>query len=234
MRFDVSPQRGDLHWDPEGRALTRQRNEFVTPLSFDSAQGLRRRDTSKHTSLRALGPLQAAWLILWLSSMGFLGSLWGFGGVIALLGTAVYRLIPRALEAFEFTLTVGQWIFLVLFALFMLVGEGYRGFQKRFSPRTAARVKYLYQHPRPSHVILAPLFCMGFFFAKRKTRITAVCLALGIILLVVLVRFAPQPWRGSIDFGVALGLSYGIVSLGVSVAQAMFSDRFEHSPEIPE
>lgn len=151
-----------------------------------------------------------------------------------LLGLAIYRLAPRAQEALESNLTKEQWVFLVVFALFMLVAEGYRGFQKRFSPRTAARVKYLRDHPKASYVLLAPLFCMGYFFAKRKTRITVICLTLGIILLVVLVRFAPQPWRGLIDFGVVLGLSYGIVSFAVFTARALFTPSFEHSPEVPE
>ncbi|HRQ88132.1 MAG TPA: hypothetical protein PLA50_05005, partial [Bacteroidia bacterium] len=127
--------------------------------------------------------------------MGIFGAFWGFVGVAALLGTAICRLAPRAIEALSSPLTTVQWVFLVVFTLFMLVVEGYRGFQKRFSPRTAARVKYLHDHPRPLHVWLAPAFCMGYFHARRKTRITATCLTLGIVLLVILVRFLPQPWR---------------------------------------
>ncbi|MEX2579256.1 MAG: hypothetical protein WD342_09370 [Verrucomicrobiales bacterium] len=137
------------------------------------------------------------------------------------------------MESLDSPLTVVQWIFLVAFAVFMLVAEGYRGFQKKFSPRTAARVKYLRDHPRPLHVILAPFFCMGYFFAKRKTRITAICLTLGIVLLVVLVGFLPSPWRGIIDFGVVLGLTYGLVTFAAFTAKAVFADGFSHSPEVP-
>lgn len=166
--------------------------------------------------------------------MGFIGALWGFSGVVMLLLFAVFRLAHRAEEALDSTLSAGQWVFLVAFSLFMLIAEGYRGFQKKFSPRTAARVKYLYDHPNALRVLLAPLFCMGYFFATRKTRITAICLTLGIILLVVLVRFVPQPWRGMIDFGVVLGLSYGIISFGIFTIQALFTPSFPHSPEVPE
>lgn len=166
--------------------------------------------------------------------MGFIGALWGFSGVVALLGFAIYRLTPRALEALESSLSTGQWIFLIVFALFMLVAEGYRGFQKKFSPRTAARVKYLRDHPRMLHVLLAPFFCMGYFFAKKKTQITAICLTLGIVLLVILVGKMPQPWRGLVDFGVVLGLSYGIASFAIFTGKALFAQNFPHSPEVPD
>lgn len=166
--------------------------------------------------------------------MGIIGALWGFSGVVALLGYAIFRLAPRAAESLAEPLTTIQWIFLVIFAFFMLVAEGYRGFQKKFSPRTAARVKYLRDHPRPLHVVLAPAFCMGYFFARRKTQITAICLTLGIVLLVVLVRFLPTPWRGLVDFGVVLGLTYGVISFAVFTGKALFGKDFPHSPEVPE
>lgn len=165
--------------------------------------------------------------------MGRIGAIWGFGGVFTLLGFAIYRLGARALEIAGVSLSPAQWIFLVVFALFMLVAEGYRGFQKKFSPRTAARVRYLYDHPRPSHVALAPFFCMGYFHATRRTRIASISLTVGIVLLVLLVRLLPNPWRGIVDFGVVLGLSYGLVSF-IAFTILAFSQRgLRHSPEVP-
>lgn len=165
--------------------------------------------------------------------MGSIGAFWGFSGVVTLLGYAVYRLAPRAAEALNTPLTTVQWVFLIGFSAFMLVAEGYRGFQKKFSPRTAARVKHLHDHPRWHHVLFAPFFCMGYFHAKRKTRITAIALTLGIILLVTLVAYLPSPWRGLVDFGVVLGLSYGILSFVAFTAQAFYGKGFSHSPEVP-
>lgn len=165
--------------------------------------------------------------------MGTFGAIWGFTGVVTLIGLAIYRLAPRAWEALQSPLSAGHWIFLVIFALFMLVAEGYRGFQKKFSPRTAARVKYLKEHPKGLHVILAPFFCMGYFFANKKTQITAICLTLGIVLLVILVRFLPFPWRGLVDFGVVLGLTYGVVSFAIFTIKALYCSDFPHSPEVP-
>jgi hypothetical protein len=165
--------------------------------------------------------------------MRTIAALWGLIGVCALVGSAIYRLTPRALEAINMGLTTWQWIALVIFAIFMLISEGYRGFQKRFSPRTAARVKYLYDHPNLLRGLLAPLFCMGYFHANRKTQLTAIILTLGIIMLVILVSFCPQPWRGIIDFGVVLGLSWGIASFVIFSIQALTQKDYPHSPETP-
>jgi hypothetical protein len=165
--------------------------------------------------------------------MGVIGAIWGLLGVLALLGCAVYRLAPRALEALRMDLSTVQWVVLVLWVIFMLVAEGYRGFQKKFSPRTAARIRHLRDHPRTLHVILAPLFCMGYFHALRKTRIIAFALTFGIILLVIAVKFAPQPWRGIIDAGVVMGLTYGAISLLLFTFRALSAKNFPHSPEVP-
>ncbi|NRB73301.1 MAG: hypothetical protein HRU46_02985, partial [Verrucomicrobiales bacterium] len=64
--------------------------------------------------------------------------------------------------------------------------------------------------------------------------IIAFSLTIGIILLILLVRFLPQPWRGIVDFGVVLGLSYGLISFLVYTAKALFAPSFEVSPEVPE
>lgn len=130
-------------------------------------------------------------------------------------------------------LGVLHWIVLGVWTVFMAVGEGYRGFQKRFSPRTAARVRYLRDHPSGIRTLLAPFFCMGYFHARKKTQITAICLTLGIVLLVILVSFSPQPWRGIIDFGVLVGLAWGWISFLLYTLQALGRPDFPHSPETP-
>lgn len=166
--------------------------------------------------------------------MRIIGPLWGITGVCLLIGSAIFRLAHYATEALETGLTPWQWVVLVGFAAFMLVTEGYRGFQKKFSPRTAARVRHLRDHPRILHTLLAPFFCMGYFHANRKTQLTAIILTLGIVCLILLVRLCPQPWRGIIDVGVVLGLTYGIVSLLILTAKALTQSDFPHSPQVPE
>ncbi len=134
-------------------------------------------------------------------------------GVLALLGQAIYRLLPLALEPlqtgmlsrFEFALYVG-W------SLANAYLEGYRGFQRRFSPRVVARAAYLGQNPKPWHVAFAPLFCMSFFHASRRGLISAWGMTTFVLLAIALVRMVPQPWRGIIDAGVVVGLVWGVVS----------------------
>jgi hypothetical protein len=166
--------------------------------------------------------------------MGTSGAIWGLVGVFLLLGSAVYRLSSLAISAFSFDFSWYHWLFLIFIVLFMGYAEGYRGFQQRFSPRVVARAKYLKEHPRVLHVILGPLFCMGYFYATRKRKITSITLTLGVILLVLLVRLLPQPWRGIIDAGVVLGLIWGLVSMVIFTLLAFTSKRFNYSPEVPE
>jgi len=165
--------------------------------------------------------------------LGLAGAIWGVAGITALIGSAIWRLSPIALEAFqEHTFSLVQWLVFVGFTIFMAVGEGYRGFQKQFSPRVAARARYLWQHPSPLRVVLAPLFCMGFFGATRKRKIVTWCLTSGIIILIILVRLLSQPWRGIIDFGVVLGLTWGLLAMWIFCLQAFWGKNFERDPEV--
>lgn len=153
-------------------------------------------------------------------------------GVSLLLGAAVYRLTPWAIETFSYSLTLSQWLLLVGFTLFMLIGEGYRGFQKNFSPRVAVRARHLAGHPTPLRVILAPLFLMGFFGATRRRKITTWSLTTGIVLLVLGVRLLEQPWRGIIDVGVVLGLAWGLVALFAFTYEAFSRREFSFPADL--
>ena len=89
---------------------------------------------------------------------GWFGALWGLTGVIVLLAYAVYRLFLVSLEAFELPFNWVQWLLLIGNTLFMAWSEGYKGFQKGFSPKVANRARDLLDNPRPLPVILAPLY----------------------------------------------------------------------------
>jgi hypothetical protein len=166
--------------------------------------------------------------------MGTFGAIWGLAGVFLLLGSAVYRLSVIAQAAFSYDLRWQHWTTLLLCIFFMAYAEGYRAFQQRFSPRVAARAKYLRQHPNVLHALLGPLFCMGFFHATRRRKITSISVTAGIIVLIVLVRLLPQPWRGIIDLSVVVGLAWGIISLVIFGYQAFTSDDFDYPPDVPD
>ncbi len=165
---------------------------------------------------------------------GNLKALWGVAGVLALLGSAVYRMTPLAAGAFTYDLRWYHWVFLLLILLFMAYAEGYRAFQQGFSPRVAARARYLRNHRNTLHAFLAPLFCMGYFHATKRRQITSLLVTAGIVILVVLVRFLPQPWRGIVDAGVVVGLAWGLVSLVIFSYRAFTGEQFGYSPEVPE
>lgn len=166
--------------------------------------------------------------------LGVIAALWGFIGICLLFSSAIYRLGSMALEMPLGSFAWYHWLALVLCLAFMGFAEGYRGFQQNFSPRVAARIRYLKHNVTPLRALLAPVFCMGFFHARRRRQIVTFCLTGGIIGLVLLVRLLEQPWRGIIDAGVVLGLSWGIVSLALYTLQALTRAEFHHSPETPE
>jgi ascorbate-specific PTS system EIIC-type component UlaA len=64
-------------------------------------------------------------------------------------------------------------------------------------------------------------------------QIKSILLTVGIVTLVLAVRRIAQPWRGIIDLGVVLGLTWGIVSIAVFTYMAFATDGFDHSPETP-
>jgi hypothetical protein len=166
-------------------------------------------------------------------AIGSLGALWGAAGMFALLGFAIWRLALKAHAAYEMGLTAGQWALTVAVLVFMGYSEGYKGFQKKFSPRTAARVRYLRDRPNGLRSLLAPVFAMGFFHSNRRTKIVAFAMTFGILILVLLVHRLDQPWRGIIDAGVVLGLSWGVVSLAAAVRAALTRADYTASPEVP-
>lgn len=165
--------------------------------------------------------------------LGTFAAAWGLGGTLWILGWAVYRLGLIGLDAFNHPLSWYHWLVLGVWVLFMAHSEGYKGFQRGFSPRVAARIAYLHQHPTLLRTLLAPLFCMGFFDIQRRRQIVTFCLTAGIIVLVQLVSMLSQPWRGIVDIGVVVGLGWGIISLSIFTLQAFTDDNFAHSPQMP-
>lgn len=166
--------------------------------------------------------------------IGILGAFWGIAGVALLLGSAIYRLTSLALEAFSSDWLWYHWLAFALMLFFMAYAEGYRAFQKGFSPRVAARARYLRAHPSVLHVVFAPFFCMAYFHALKRRQIVSISVTAGIIVLVILVRLLPQPWRGIIDGSVVVGLAWGLVSLVVFSYQSFTAEHFPYSPEVPE
>jgi len=153
---------------------------------------------------------------------------------LGLLGFAVYRLVGVFVLSLEFEYFWYHWLVMAAGIIFMAYSEGYKGFQKAFSPRVAARTLYIRENPTLPLVLFAPLFCMCFFFATKKRKIVAYSLTVGILIMITLFRQFSQPWRGVLDLGVVVGLSWGILATLYYILLAFMSPAFDVSPEISE
>ena len=165
--------------------------------------------------------------------MGGLAAAWGIAGVVALLSFAVYRLGYQTIMAFDHPLMWYHWLVLLLNVVFMAHAEGYRGFQLNFSPRVAARADYLSRNVNGLRLLLAPLFCMGFVHATRRRLISAYALTVGVIALVIVFQQLPQPWRGILDAGVVVGLTWGIISIVAFSWKLALGEPIDVDPEVP-
>lgn len=136
---------------------------------------------------------------------------WGVAWVALLLGRAVWRLTPVAIEPWAHGLmNAGQQAIYLAWVVANAYLEGYRAFQLRFSPRVVARAVYLGRHPKPLWVVLALPFCMSLFHSTRRQMTISWSFIGALILVIWWVRSLPQPWRGIIDGGVVVGLIWGI------------------------
>ena len=154
---------------------------------------------------------------------------WAIGGVVLVLVDAIVRLLPKALEP----LTVGPPDSTTLLAYLTAIvalayTEGYRGFQQRFSPRVVVRAFRLADKASPLLVVFAPLVAMGLMHATRRRLISSWLLLLTIVGFVFLVRVLQQPWRGAVDAGVVIGLSWGTVVTLIQAVRAWYG----RSPEV--
>jgi hypothetical protein len=159
---------------------------------------------------------------------------WAVLGVVAMLVEPVTRLLPRALEPIQDgSLTPAGVLAYVASILFLAYSEGYRGFQLRFSPRVIVRALAVAR--RGGWLIaLAPLMAMGLIHANRRRLIGSWLLLVCIVTLIMLVSLLEQPWRGAVDAGVVVGLSWGTVAILVMMVQALRGHIPSIDPDLPD
>jgi len=165
--------------------------------------------------------------------LGRIGFIWGSIGVIGLLLVSVVRLSNIALEFFLYPAHSLHWVALVLWVVFMAYTEGYKGFQKAFSPRVAARLIWLQQNPKLWLVLLAPLYAMGFVYASKKRLIVSYGILIMVLVFVSIAMILPQPWRPIMDSGVVIGLLWGATATGWHILMAMRAGTSLVNPELP-
>ncbi len=162
-------------------------------------------------------------------------AIWGVAGFLALLGKALYQLTPLALAPIREGMLSGVQIALYGgWVLFMGYSEGYKAFHLQVAPRVAVRGMWLARNPRPHLAILAPLFVMGLIHATRRRLITSWTILVGVVLLVIGVRFLDQPWRGIVDGGVVVGLGWGFLAQLWFFIAALAGKPPDVSAELPD
>ena len=143
---------------------------------------------------------------------GIIGSIWGFVGVSLILLHGITCVYPYVVTLDFSKMFWYHYLSLIISIIFLGYAEGYKGFQLSFSPRVAQRLKLVFKNPSFVNVVLSPLFCMGFFgISKKRMKITYI-LTITIIFLIIIIERISEPWRGIIDTGVLVGLSWGLLS----------------------
>ena len=166
--------------------------------------------------------------------LAIIGLVWGLSFIGAVLLFAIFRLSAVTVDALDnFPFFWYHWLVLGLVVVLMAHSEGYHGFQKNFSPRVLSRAWFLYHHPRPWLIVLAPVFLAGYIHINPVRQRITMMLTFGILMLIILIGYLPQPWRGIVDAGVVVGLSWGVVSLVIYGIRILGSRPFVYAPEVP-
>lgn len=161
--------------------------------------------------------------------------LWGTLGVVAVLVDAIVRLVPNAIEPIAAgTIDVRGGLVYVAAIVGLGYAEGYRGFQRRFSPRVVARAACLARSAQPTwRIVAAPLMTMGLIYATRRRLLATWMLVAAIVALIVLVSLLEQPWRGAVDAGVVVGLSWGTTTILLELIGFLRGRMSTIDPDLP-
>lgn len=166
--------------------------------------------------------------------LGVVAACWATMGLSALLLYAIVRLSMVVADGAVGSWDWRHWTVAAGNAVFMAWSEGYRGFQLKFSPRSAARVKWLLHHASVVSTVLAPLFAMGFFNATRRRMLGVYGLTAFVAGAIIVVHALPQPWRAVLDIGVVIGLAWGVASFLWSLKHTFAATGFPVSPELAD
>lgn len=149
---------------------------------------------------------------------------WGAGAVVLSLLDAIARLARHAIEGVSHGMLSGpQLLFTLVWTVVIVYGEGYRAFGSVLAPRMAARLLHLADRGTPLQRALAPFHALSLFDTPPRRLLSAWVMLVGIVTIVLIVRKLPQPWRGSVDAGVVIALSWGTVAIVRECARAVRS-----------
>lgn len=125
----------------------------------------------------------------------------------------------------------------IITCLWFAYVEGYKGFQRKFSPLVVSRSFTLQPGSSPiHHILFAPLYSMALFHATKKRMIVSWSVSIGVAVIVAAVKKLPYPWRNIVDAGVVCGLSWGTISIlgGYIISLITGIAPIDVDPALPE
>lgn len=148
---------------------------------------------------------------------------WGVIQVLSILGNAIKRLAPLAIQPIiQKDLLPTQIVVMVLWCSYMIYTEGYQTFQLKYSPLVVKRAFGLSNNLSIMNCLFAGPYCMGLFGATKKRMIISWSVTLGVFGLIKIVKKLPYPWRSIVDAGAVLGLTYGVLAILFQTVRAFF------------
>ena len=75
---------------------------------------------------------------------------------------------------------------------------------------------------------------MALFHASRRRLMVSWLVYIGILIIIIVVRQLPQPWRGIVDAGVVVGLSWGIIAILAVFFARMRGGELQSSADLPD
>jgi len=149
--------------------------------------------------------------------------IWGVANVIAILGNALKRLFPVAMQPFvNKDILPIHYAMYAIWSLYMAYAEGYKAFHLKFAPMVVNRAFHLHENKSLLNIVLAGPYSMGLFAASCKCMIVSWSITAGVFALISVVKHLPYPYRSLVDGGVVVGLSLGTASILWNAMKALF------------
>lgn len=145
--------------------------------------------------------------------MGPVASGWTLIGVGGLFAFAIYRLGARGIITIRGGLDPGEWAVLVLLTVAFGYGEGVLGLDRHFVPQLVERARRLRHDRRVVVRVLAPFYGLRLVGVGRGELVRGWLTTTAIVVAVLIVRTFPEPWRGIVDFSVAVALAWGLFAI---------------------
>ena len=142
-----------------------------------------------------------------------LAPIWGVAGVCFLFAFAVIRLGTRGVGTIYDGLGGLEWAALVTLTVAFAYGEGYRALVLRWVPGLFRRLRRLRQESNLFLRLLAPAYALALITPDGGQRLRAWLGTGAIVAAIVFVSRLPEPWRGIVDFAVAVALLIGLVAI---------------------